>query len=704
MTQPIKFRKLLYAITLFLIFLICTTLFACKDTTAISLYDGDRYIKKVSAEIDEEYNFGRAEKTGYTFLGWYSEIEGGTAFTDAQGKSAGMTWKESNPSTLYAHWQANKYKISLEYCGATAFNTVTEISATYDLEITDKLPVPKKTGASFLGWYTAEENGNQITDAKGSFLENTLVYNNAIYPMNGEGTTLYARWGAKTVTYLFSTDGTTVSEATYPVGTTLYELPSSEKDNHCFVSWCFDSTLMTELKLPYTISESSEEFVTLYAKFEQGTIDVLQFSTVANTGDKEYEVTYSGNAEKLVVPDSYYGKKVTRVKRISSFTVKEIILPQTVTSFADGAFENCSALEKVNIPYAVTEISDRCFAGCNSLEEMVIPQNATTIGEEAFSGCAQIPQINVPASVTKIDTGAFRNMNSLTKFIVDETNGRYAAKDDVLYYKVGNSLRLIQYPASKQGATYTIDSSTTEILEYAFSSAKITSISIGGKITVIKQGAFENCKNLVNVSIAGEATSFTIGVDAFLNCSNLKAMKIELSRVPVLNETSLNGVSETFSVYVTSDMIKKYQNASNWKKLSSNIYSLGTIFGDFAVAEVDGGYAIRQYFGAEKEVVIPEILNAHNIVGISENAFSHSNVEKVTISKNIRTIDSGAFQNCTAFNTLIMECAPPTLGNDVFKNVGEDFTIYIKSTLAVLEAYKTADKWKDYSDNIWSFQ
>ncbi len=700
-------KKSLFTIFVFcLILSLCGILSSCsKGDISVSLCDGAALIKKVNVVKGEQYDFGTIDKTGYTFLGWYSDATDGSAYTDAQGKSAGMTWKESNSTTAYAHWEANKYKISLDYCGATAFNTVTDISATYDAEITDKLPVPQKSGYSFVGWYTDKTNGTQITDASGEFFDNTAVYNNSVYPLNSEGTTLYAHWGDKTVTYMFSTgDGTPVSEVTYPVGTVLYEMPSTTKDNYCFVSWCFDSTMLSALTFPYTIPDSSEDFVTLYANFVPGTIDILQFNTIPSTGDREYEVSYNGNAEKIVIPDSYYGKKVTKVRKIVSSSLKEIILPQTVDEFINGAFENCSSLEKINIPFSVNAIPEKCFSGCSSLTDVSIPQKVSTIGKEAFADCSGITQISLSSNITTITSGAFRNMSSLGKFVIDDANERYLVKEGVLYYKVGTSLYLMQYPAAKQGETYNIDAATVKIMKYAFSSSKISSMVIGGKISTIETGVFENCLNLVNVSITGSAASFSIDADAFLNCLNLKAMKIELTKVPTLNATALNGVSETFSVYVTSNMIRNYQTATNWRNISSQIYSLGTIFGNFAIEEVEGGYTIRQYFGIEKEVVIPEILNAHRIVKISENAFSFSNMEKVTISQYVTEIGNNAFKNCTSLKSIVMECEPPILGDNVFENISEDFGIYIKNTADVLDAYRVADKWNELSAHIWSYQ
>lgn len=685
---------------------LCGILVACfGGNNVVSLYDGTTLVKTAMVATNAEYDFGAPDKTGYSFLGWYSEPLAGVAYTDDQGKSAGMTWKEGNPTTLYAHWKANKYTIYLDYCGATAFNTVTDISATYDAEITDKLPVPQKKGSSFAGWFTAKTNGIQITDASGNLLDNAVVFNDSVYPLTDESTTLYAHWGDKTVTYMFTADGgSAVKQVTYTVGTVLYEMPSSVRDNYCFVSWCFDQTMLSPLTLPYTVPDNTDDFVMLYANFVPGTTDVLRFDTISSTGDREYEVTYSGTAEKIVVPDSYYGKKVTRIRRIESTTVRTVVLPQTVNEFVNGAFEGCTSLETINIPFAVKSIPQKCFADCGALTEISIPQGVTSIGKEAFAGCSSITEIGLSANVATISTGAFRNMSSLEHFVIDDSNERYMVRDDVLYYKVGTSSYLIQYPAAKQGETYSIDPSTVKVAEYAFSSSQISSIVLGGKISSVETGAFENCNRLVNVLITGSAMSFSIGADAFADCTNLKAMRVELTKVPTLNATALDGVSETFSVYVTSDMVRSYQTATNWRSISTKIYSLGSIFGNFAVEEVDGGYTIRQYFGTEKEVVIPEILNARKIVRISDNAFSFSNMEKVTVSKNVTEIGDNAFKNCTLLKSVIMECEPPVLGDGVFDNISQDFGIYIKNTAEVLDAYRAADKWRDLSAHIWSYQ
>lgn len=698
-------KRIYFLITAFVIFVSAIlTVCACSNqkSVKVSLFDGDKFVSEETVTIGNEYSFDALEKDGYTFLGWYSAADGGTVYTDAFGSSAGITWKKENPTEVYAHWRANTYKIKFEYCGATSQNNIDEISVVYDEEIKDRFPIPLRAGYSFQGWYTAETNGNQIVDSIGHFSEAASVYNFSVYPKGENGTTLYAHWGIKTVTFNFVTEGSAVESVSYPVGTVLNSLPVSTKNNFCFEAWCFDQTHLTPVNCPFTIPEYIDTSVALYAKFTEGTNDILQFETISSTNDKEYEVSYSGNAEKIVVPDLYYDKPVTRLKSVQSSTLKTALLPQSIKQVSPGAFQNCIALETINLPLSIQNLPDRIFSGCEKLSSIVIPNTVTSIGKEAFSGCVLIENIEIPDKVNSIGNGAFRNMPRLKAFTIGAGNERYSVLDGVLYYKVGNSSYIIQYPANKDGKTYEIDSSTTRISEYAFSSSKLQSVTLGGKISSIENGAFENCKNLVSVKLNSNSTNITFEDNVFANCSNLKAMIIEIGKVPTLGENVFGGVAQTFSIYVPSGVIRNFQIANNWKDFSQSIYSLGNIYGDYAVEEVEGGYAIRQYFGTDAEVVVPEILSAHKIVKISANAFSFSPIEKLTLTQYIEEIGDRAFYNCASLSSVILEGPPPILGDNVFEGISADYGIYIKNTPEVLEQYRSADKWKEISDHIWT--
>ena len=59
--------------------------------------------------------------------------------------------------------------------------------------------------------------------------------------------------------------------------------------------------------------------------------------------------------------------------------VKDLVIPNSVTSIGDWAFEGCSGLTSVSIPNSVTSIGNYAFAFCSGLTSVTIPNSVTTI-------------------------------------------------------------------------------------------------------------------------------------------------------------------------------------------------------------------------------------------------------------------------------------------------------------------------------------
>ena len=113
-------------------------------------------------------------KTGYTFVGWYSDAGLTTAvsFPYAHGQTADFI--------LYAKWAAGTYTVTYNYNSATGGNGVSSDSfTTGGTAVT--LPTPTRTSFQFLGWYDASTGGN-LVGAGGAAFTTTA------------STTLYARW------------------------------------------------------------------------------------------------------------------------------------------------------------------------------------------------------------------------------------------------------------------------------------------------------------------------------------------------------------------------------------------------------------------------------------------------------------------------------------------------------------------------------
>lgn len=140
-----------------------------NDNAVTFVTNGGTDVAGQTVKTDEKIKKpGDPEKTGYTFGGWYTD------------QSCTKAWnfdsdKVSDAMTLYAKWTANTYDVTLNlnYDGAAE---PTKITVTYDGTYS-ALTTPERAGYDFLGWYTAQTDGEQVTaDSKVSITAPQTLY------------------------------------------------------------------------------------------------------------------------------------------------------------------------------------------------------------------------------------------------------------------------------------------------------------------------------------------------------------------------------------------------------------------------------------------------------------------------------------------------------------------------------------------------
>lgn len=191
-------------------------------------------------------------KTGYTFIGWYEKVknedgsDGEIQVYNAQGNCSnnGIHWKDSkwikeSNITVYAHWKANNYTLTLDanggYLDGGALedgkaNTIATLSPTYDKTTFNDVAYlnPQRTGYIFEGWYTAKNNGTQIYDNTGKCTNDGKYWKDGKWHLT-ENATVYAHWEPKK--YVISYKGNKPTQATHNV------TGSTASTNHVYDSY-----------------------------------------------------------------------------------------------------------------------------------------------------------------------------------------------------------------------------------------------------------------------------------------------------------------------------------------------------------------------------------------------------------------------------------------------------------------------------------
>lgn len=324
----------------------------------------------------------------------------------------------------------------------------------------------------------------------------------------------------------------------------------------------------------------------------------------------------------------------------------------------DSAFENCPKLYKVRCGQ-LYRIGKRAFYGDTKLYifEIKQPQNTNlTIDEYAFYGDTELKIIEVNTISNNINIvinkGAFKNCNNFNL----STNSKL----------VSNITKIGDYAFMNccVDGYYSLDKVKTIGMQ-AFENSNISLVKTK-VVTSIGTNAFSNCKNLKNVEINREQPNNiinTIGDYAFENCTNL-------NRVTLTNTKSIGTRAFENDMYL-NNVILYYNNISSNE--NNIIFTIGTeAFNNctnlqrFVTNNDHIGFNIST--GAFKNCSELQSLPT-KITAVGDYAFLNCiNLRDIRL-KDIKSIGNSAFKNCSLLNAVYIESNTlNTIGNSAFAN------------------------------------
>ena len=131
-------------------------------------------------------------------------------------------------------------------------------------------------------------------------------------------------------------------------------------------------------------------------------------STVSSIGNKAFQGNATTSVTWLPVNCSIGSDDsapfYSTSSKITSFTFGDSV--QTIPAYL---CKHMSRLETIIIPATVTSIGQCAFQYCSSLKAFEFPQGIKTVATSVLEGCTALQSVIIPSSVTAINTDAFYN-------------------------------------------------------------------------------------------------------------------------------------------------------------------------------------------------------------------------------------------------------------------------------------------------------
>lgn len=255
--------------------------------------------------------------------------------------------------------------------------------------------------------------------------------------------------------------------------------------------------------------------------------------TYAFVSPTTIEITaYYGYEAEVTVPSTIDGYTVVGIQSFHNeegysnpnIFVRKVVLPETVTYIADGAF------------YDDDDWSAKTHF---ELREIVLPQSLKTIGKNAFYHNYYLQKIDIPAGVTEIGAGAFANCQNLSDITIRGENtllhgGAFGEKS-------GYSVGAFAGKLSELHQQWLYDDSASDffiwkgqLLDYRGTSKMPV---LPDTVKVIGASAFYECASLTSVDIPGSVER--IDNNAFCDCTGMTSVKLNKG-LKVIGEGGFN--------------------------------------------------------------------------------------------------------------------------------------------------------------------
>lgn len=189
--------------------------------------------------------------------------------------------------------------------------------------------------------------------------------------------------------------------------------------------------------------------------YDAGGIKGLEWSLGSDGGYYVFCGIGNVKADTFEIPAMHNGKAVTAVGALGGFEGSILIIPQTITRIEKGALYGCKNLCSLTIPFIGadrenpshlgylfgadsaadnerwitpslktvvvsegTHLPEGAFKNCTFIERIILPDSVQALGEESFYGCVSLASVALPEGLKVIGSAAFWNCSALESVFI----------------------------------------------------------------------------------------------------------------------------------------------------------------------------------------------------------------------------------------------------------------------------------------------
>lgn len=229
--------------------------------------------------------------------------------------------------------------------------------------------------------------------------------------------------------------------------------------------------------------------------------------------------------------------------------ITNIVIEQGVTHAGNYMAYGFRNLENLTLPEGLLSIGNGAFGDGmgavpgNKLSELVLPDSLQTIGEIAFQNCKYIQTLRIPPAVESIGRRAFRSNTRLRE--IDFSAAQALTSIGESSFNLARSLQKLDF----SGAT-----SLITIERDAFgSNYKLAEVIFSNSLENIGNQAFAADAVGLLTKVEFPASIQTMGSDVFQNQNYLQILIFRQMQAPQLAAGTFSGVGQSGTLYFSKD-------------------------------------------------------------------------------------------------------------------------------------------------------